>query len=67
MAGSKDVEAASAGEAAVGTWIIGVPGVGLIPTLTLVANSGALIGEVDRPFPGVNKRRKEEPNVVTPR
>jgi hypothetical protein len=26
-----------------------------------------LIGEADRPFPGVNKRWEEEPNVVTPR
>jgi hypothetical protein len=40
---------------------------GPFPTVTLVANSGALIGEVDRPFPGVNKRWEEEPNVVTPR
>ena len=41
--------------------------VGSFSLLTLVANSGALIGEADRPFPGVNKRREEEPNVVTPR
>jgi type II secretory pathway predicted ATPase ExeA len=41
--------------------------VGPFPTVTLVANSGALIGEADRPFPGVNKRREEDPNVVTPR
>ena len=34
------------------------------PTSTLAAKSRALIVGADRPFPGVDERREEEPNVV---